>query len=255
MPSTRVAIDAARHVVTIRGRGWGHGVGMSQWGALGMARQGAGYRDILRHYYRGTTIGEVSSPGPLEVGIAWARPSVAVLGAYRIVDGSGRVVVPRAFGTWSFDWSASGSVDVRSPEGYGTTPQVKLRAAPRRIPAGRVARLTIQLAAPARVAALASGPGAAAPIIAIKDAGVRSLRWKAPARPGRYRLRVRASNEMGRTSSGVRRVAVIADPRGPEGSGASPNGPWDTIALGLAAAVLLALVAVGSASFAATIRK
>ena len=39
--------------VTIEGRGHGHGVGMSQWGAEGMARQGKTYRQILKHYYRG----------------------------------------------------------------------------------------------------------------------------------------------------------------------------------------------------------
>ncbi|MEM9554789.1 MAG: SpoIID/LytB domain-containing protein [Acidobacteriota bacterium] len=40
-----------------RGRGWGHGVGMSQAGAFGMARRGAAYRDILEHYYTGVELG------------------------------------------------------------------------------------------------------------------------------------------------------------------------------------------------------
>jgi stage II sporulation protein D len=40
----------------IEGRGWGHGVGMSQWGARGMALAGADYRAILAHYYPGTTL-------------------------------------------------------------------------------------------------------------------------------------------------------------------------------------------------------
>jgi stage II sporulation protein D len=38
------------------GRGYGHGVGMSQWGAHGMARAGRSYRDILAFYYRGTEL-------------------------------------------------------------------------------------------------------------------------------------------------------------------------------------------------------
>jgi stage II sporulation protein D len=41
----------------ISGRGWGHGVGMAQWGAYGLAQQGASHEDILAHYYRGTTLG------------------------------------------------------------------------------------------------------------------------------------------------------------------------------------------------------
>lgn len=37
-------------------RGYGHGVGLSQWGAKAMAEQGAGYADILAHYYPGTAL-------------------------------------------------------------------------------------------------------------------------------------------------------------------------------------------------------
>ena len=38
------------------GRGFGHGIGMSQWGALAMARRGDGFEQILQHYYRGTQL-------------------------------------------------------------------------------------------------------------------------------------------------------------------------------------------------------
>jgi stage II sporulation protein D len=38
------------------GRGWGHGVGLCQVGAYGMAASGYSYRDILSHYYPGTRI-------------------------------------------------------------------------------------------------------------------------------------------------------------------------------------------------------
>ena len=40
----------------VKGRGYGHGVGMSQYGAYGYADAGKGYRWILRHYYRGTSV-------------------------------------------------------------------------------------------------------------------------------------------------------------------------------------------------------
>ena len=42
---------------TFEGRGYGHGVGMSQWGAKEMADQGFTYNHILSYYYRGTRIG------------------------------------------------------------------------------------------------------------------------------------------------------------------------------------------------------
>ncbi|RSL29675.1 stage II sporulation protein D [Salibacterium salarium] len=37
-------------------KGWGHGVGMSQYGADGMAREGRDYQDILQHYYKDVVI-------------------------------------------------------------------------------------------------------------------------------------------------------------------------------------------------------
>ena len=42
--------------VVITTRGYGHGVGMSQYGANGMAKSGSSYRDILFHYYSGVTL-------------------------------------------------------------------------------------------------------------------------------------------------------------------------------------------------------
>ncbi len=47
--------------VYIYGRGWGHGVGMSQHGALAQARRGATYDQILYHYYQGTNLVSVLS--------------------------------------------------------------------------------------------------------------------------------------------------------------------------------------------------
>jgi stage II sporulation protein D len=43
--------------VTLRGAGYGHGVGMCQWGAIGRSRAGQDARTILAHYYPGTTVG------------------------------------------------------------------------------------------------------------------------------------------------------------------------------------------------------
>ena len=56
----RVVLTAAQTTaggsVTLVGRGWGHGVGMSQRGAIGMALQGYTHREILLHYYTGAEI-------------------------------------------------------------------------------------------------------------------------------------------------------------------------------------------------------
>src|SRR5688572_18831773 len=53
---------SARADYLIDGRGFGHGVGMSQYGAHGYAlREGRDFRWILGHYYPGTTVGRVAS--------------------------------------------------------------------------------------------------------------------------------------------------------------------------------------------------
>lgn len=44
------------NIVDIETLGFGHGVGMSQWGANGMAKEGSDFIEILTHYYRGTEI-------------------------------------------------------------------------------------------------------------------------------------------------------------------------------------------------------
>ncbi|GEM_PF-3618200 len=47
---------AGKGGIVFEGRGFGHGVGLCQYGAAGWARKGADYRRILAHYYPGTTI-------------------------------------------------------------------------------------------------------------------------------------------------------------------------------------------------------
>lgn len=57
--ATADAADAVQQtwVMTMTGRGYGHGVGMSQYGAQGFAKRGKTHKEILRHYYRGISFG------------------------------------------------------------------------------------------------------------------------------------------------------------------------------------------------------
>ena len=52
----QVQTNTKQRLLLVRGQGFGHGVGMSQWGAHGLAEQGADFRTILRHYYRGADV-------------------------------------------------------------------------------------------------------------------------------------------------------------------------------------------------------
>jgi stage II sporulation protein D len=55
--------DAHAQDFVFVGSGRGHGVGLSQWGARAMAERGAGYREILQHFYPGTTLCRVREGG------------------------------------------------------------------------------------------------------------------------------------------------------------------------------------------------
>ena len=50
--------------VVLEGKGWGHGVGLCQVGAYGMALRGAGYREILQHYYTGVALRPLRPDAP-----------------------------------------------------------------------------------------------------------------------------------------------------------------------------------------------
>lgn len=56
LDSTDFTIERVGDVIRIETRGWGHGVGMSQFGAHGMAQEGYTYEDIIKHYYQGVEI-------------------------------------------------------------------------------------------------------------------------------------------------------------------------------------------------------
>ncbi|MFB3738192.1 MAG: SpoIID/LytB domain-containing protein [Candidatus Velamenicoccus archaeovorus] len=54
---------------TFYGGGYGHGLGMSQWGTYGLARAGWSHQEILTHYYSGTEVGPVEGPKTLRIGL------------------------------------------------------------------------------------------------------------------------------------------------------------------------------------------
>ena len=60
LPSTAMTISAAGDTITIVTRGYGHRVGMSQYGADAMAATGSNFIEILAHYYPGTQLVQLS---------------------------------------------------------------------------------------------------------------------------------------------------------------------------------------------------
>lgn len=94
--------------IRIWGRGYGHGVGMCQWGAYGIAKQGKKYDEILKYYFSGVSVYRYTEATPtVKVLIAESsgsfeisgNPSVSVLneqtGSYVLQQFSGKVKVEK----------------------------------------------------------------------------------------------------------------------------------------------------------------
>ena len=56
LKSTNFSYEITEGTIKFTVKGYGHGVGMSQYGANGMAKNGSNYKDILYHYYKGVSL-------------------------------------------------------------------------------------------------------------------------------------------------------------------------------------------------------
>jgi stage II sporulation protein D len=102
LPSSRYEFEVTDEEVIVHGRGWGHGVGLGQYGALGRAEDGQSHEEILAAYYAGLTpTSSEELPDRIRVGTD-AADEVGVLadGPVRIVA-DGQVLVERALGRWT----------------------------------------------------------------------------------------------------------------------------------------------------------
>ncbi|WP_194192413.1 stage II sporulation protein D [Clostridium chrysemydis] len=59
LKSANFELEFSKDAVTIKTKGYGHGVGMSQWGANVMGKAGKTFDYILKHYYKGTEISKI----------------------------------------------------------------------------------------------------------------------------------------------------------------------------------------------------
>jgi SpoIID/LytB domain protein len=78
IPSRWYTLASRRSGVVLTGRGWGHGVGMVQWGAYGKARKGWSADRILAYYYGGLTSQTVPEPGLIHVRVADGLTSLRI---------------------------------------------------------------------------------------------------------------------------------------------------------------------------------
>jgi len=80
--TTLSATASAETRYRVIGGGFGHGVGMSQWGAYGYAKHGTPYRDIATHYFKGTKVGRVKASRTIRV-LLGTDPDASFTGAKR----------------------------------------------------------------------------------------------------------------------------------------------------------------------------
>jgi SpoIID/LytB domain protein len=126
MASVPAGSAGASTTFTFYGAGWGHGLGMSQWGAYGLSMKGWGYKRILRHFYKGTEVGTAgSAPRKLRVGLVQGKYTVqvkAVGGPIRLRVGGvrgtlvGGAPIPEGQ-TWRIQARSSGAYGVLDANG------------------------------------------------------------------------------------------------------------------------------------------
>jgi stage II sporulation protein D len=102
IPSRWLSISSGPRSITVTGRGWGHGVGMVQWGAYGKAVRGVSAGAILAFYYGALRPSRYPEPGMIDVQVASGLVSLKLVpsraGALLDSEGLGRGVVVRISG-------------------------------------------------------------------------------------------------------------------------------------------------------------
>lgn len=133
-----VAVDGTEAV--LEGRGWGHGVGMVQWGAYGKAARGLAYDDILAAYYGGLRPQRHRAPDVIRIGLATGLISVTV-------DGTTGTSVEGATagpGPWSI--TSAGALTVHAADPPPSAIEAgELDKTPMLVRAGRTLRVSLEL--------------------------------------------------------------------------------------------------------------
>lgn len=122
------AVTAKAGSFTVRGSGFGHGHGMSQWGAYGAARQGLSWQKILKFYYPGTTLTTMPSGTKIKVWLTADSDNdlrVAPAAGLKVSDASGNsytLPTGKAYTSWRVTRAGSGyKLGYRTGNGSWTT--------------------------------------------------------------------------------------------------------------------------------------
>lgn len=252
VPSLTYRAAVSGSTLVLQGRGWGHGVGMSQWGARSLAARGRTAAQILTHYYdaRLTTITE-----PDEIRVLAAegltRVVITVDGAATITSGTGSALAP---GT-TFEVAGGDVMTIRraTTGTFASVLQVTPLVADLVVePAGTI-EVPYELSRAARVTVTVIGPDGArieaAPEASRERGDQRAVLpltagWAAGLAPGSYQVEIEAYDGLDRIRS-VPVAVTIAAPS-PSPTPAPVGVPADRWPLIAAAAGFLALATGGT---------
>jgi stage II sporulation protein D len=190
----------------VGGRGWGHLVGMSQYGAQAMASRGSDYREILAHYYGGL-VPEAGGdlPATVRVGILIDVPEVVAVpdGPVTVVI-DGQEVAGDVLGTWGFGLR-DGLLVAKAPDGLGLPPAIR-GPMPVWGPGGVVSGVAFTLTAPAEVRVVLDTAGVVVSGSAwtVRDARRHEVPLSevtvGTGLPDVFRIRIEARNPQGEAS-------------------------------------------------------
>jgi SpoIID/LytB domain protein len=193
--------------VILTGRGWGHGVGMVQWGAYGKAVRGLSYSDILAAYYGGLRPKAYAEPSTIRIGIATGLQSVTVVPTGEVAETGADPV--------SSPWLVTGGKHLRVK--HGTTPpkyisRGKILEAPAHAKVGRT--LSVRVSVPDLLVAklvfrVPGQPEADVGTGVTVSAGTVTLSGTVPdLPPGTYRLQAELTNGTDIVRTASRKVHV-----------------------------------------------
>ncbi len=119
IPSSRFVVRRTSDGFLVQGKGYGHGVGMSQWGAMGRASEGHSYDRILSAYYTGLRPTRSAAEQTLRVAVVRGTSSVRVSGngPFGVFTG-GQPLASSTLGGWSVVASGDRSLQVSPPQGH-----------------------------------------------------------------------------------------------------------------------------------------
>ncbi len=206
-PSLRFTLRSEGGTAIADGQGFGHGIGMSQYGAYGKARRGLDAGDILASYYGGvrpTPLPPERLP-PVRVAVALDQHAarVGTPTYFRVVDGNGAPLGGIGQGEWTLTAAAGGGVRVTPPEKHHAALAINqpvVEAAP--VGDGSQA-VRFEVSAPAVVSAHVSTPGRSPSVVPARlvAAGTATLQLP-PVEPGEsYQLVIKADAGPGRQAS------------------------------------------------------